>query len=108
MQIKKQNSHDSLLHSNNMFHLQCRKSKFRSVLIKNSGQNILYQHSLTNHALIILDEWVNIVYTPVTHLLWQVYLRDHTGLLDDANIDSRSEIMKYHSDYRIESTFQIG
>jgi hypothetical protein len=32
-------------------------------------------------------------------LVLQVYFRDHTGSLDNPNMDTQSELMKYHSDF---------
>jgi len=44
---------------------------------------------------------------PVTPLVLQVYFRDHKGSLDNPNMDTRSELMKYHSDFLIGSIFRI-
>jgi len=44
----------------------------------------------------------------VTPLVLQVYFRNHSGSLDNPNIDTQSEIMYYHSDFLIGSIFQIG
>jgi len=43
----------------------------------------------------------------VTPLVLQVYFRDHTGSFDIPNMDTQSEILNYHSDFLIGSTFQI-
>jgi hypothetical protein len=40
-------------------------------------------------------------------LVLQVYFRDHKESLDYPNMDTQSELMKYHSDFLIGSTFQI-
>jgi hypothetical protein len=44
---------------------------------------------------------------PVTPLVLQEDFRDHTGLLNNPNMDIQSELMKYHSEFLIGSTFQI-
>jgi len=44
----------------------------------------------------------------VTPLVLQVYFGDHTRSLDNPNTNTQSEIMNYHSDFLIGSTFQIG
>jgi len=43
----------------------------------------------------------------VTPLVLQVYFRNHTGSLDNPNMDTQSEIMNYDSDFLIGSTFRI-
>jgi hypothetical protein len=43
----------------------------------------------------------------VTPLVLQVYFWNHTGSLDNPNMDTQSELMKYHSDFLIGSTFRI-
>jgi hypothetical protein len=43
----------------------------------------------------------------VAPLVLQVYFRVHKGSLDNPNMDTQSELMKYHSDLPIGSTFQI-
>jgi hypothetical protein len=43
----------------------------------------------------------------VKPLVLQVYIRDHTGSLDTPNMDTNSDIMNYHSDFLIGSTFRI-
>jgi hypothetical protein len=40
-------------------------------------------------------------------LVLQVYIRDHTELLNNPNMDTQSEVMSYHSDFLIGSTFRI-
>jgi len=47
------------------------------------------------------------ILTLVTPLVLQVYFRDHKGSLDNPNMDTQSEPMKYHSDFLIGSTFRI-
>jgi len=37
----------------------------------------------------------------------QVYFQDHSGSLDNPNMDTQSELMSYHSDFLFGSTFQI-
>jgi hypothetical protein len=43
----------------------------------------------------------------VTPLVLQVYIWDHMGSLDNPNIDTQSELMRYHSDLLIRSSFRI-
>jgi hypothetical protein len=43
----------------------------------------------------------------VTPLVLQVYLRDHTGSLDNPDMDTQSELMDCHSDFLIGSTYLI-
>jgi len=43
----------------------------------------------------------------VTPLVLQVYFRDHTGSLNNQNMNTQSEIMNYHSDFLVGSTFRI-
>jgi hypothetical protein len=43
----------------------------------------------------------------VTPLVLQVYFQDHTGSLDNPNMDIQSELMNYHLDILIGSTFRI-
>jgi hypothetical protein len=43
----------------------------------------------------------------VTPLVLHVYFQDHTGSLHNPNMDTQSELMKYHSDFLIGSTFRI-
>ena len=43
----------------------------------------------------------------LTPLVLQVYFRDHKGSLDNTNMDTQSELMIYHSDFLIGSTFRI-
>jgi len=43
----------------------------------------------------------------VTPLVFQVYFHDHSGSLDYPNMDTQSDIMNYHSDFLIGSTFRI-
>jgi len=43
----------------------------------------------------------------VTPLVLQEDFRDHTGSLDNPNMDIQSELMKYHSEFLIGSTFRI-
>jgi len=45
--------------------------------------------------------------TGVTPLVLQEDFRDHTGSLDNPNIDIQFELMKYHSEFLIGSTFWI-
>jgi len=40
-------------------------------------------------------------------LVLQVYFQDHKGSLDNPNMDTQSQLMKYHSDFLIGSTFRI-
>ena len=40
-------------------------------------------------------------------LVLQVYFQDHTGLLDNPNMDTESDIINYHSEFLIGSTFRI-
>jgi len=44
----------------------------------------------------------------VTPLLLAVYFWDHTGSLDNPNMDNQLVITNYHSDFRLGSTFQIS
>jgi hypothetical protein len=43
----------------------------------------------------------------VSPLVLKVYIWDHTRSVDDSNMDSRSGITNYHSDFLIGSTFQM-
>ena len=45
--------------------------------------------------------------TSVKPLVLQVYFRDHSGSLDNPNVDAYSDIMNYHTDFPIGSTFRI-
>jgi hypothetical protein len=43
----------------------------------------------------------------VMPLVLEVYFWDHTESPDNPNMDTQSELMKYHSDFLIQSTFRI-
>jgi len=43
----------------------------------------------------------------VTLLVLQEDFRDHTGSLDNPNMDIQSKLMKYHSEFIFGSTFRI-
>jgi hypothetical protein len=43
----------------------------------------------------------------VTPLVLQVYFRTHTESLDNANCDTQSKFMRYHSEFLIRSTLRI-
>jgi len=45
---------------------------------------------------------------PVTPLVLQVYFWDHTGSLDNPNMDTWSGTTHYHSDLRNATTVQNG
>ena len=47
------------------------------------------------------------IHLVVTPLVLQVYFRDHTGSLDNPNMNTESERMNYDSDFLIGSTFRI-
>jgi len=53
----------------------------------------------------LLSEWV--LLNCVTPLVLQVYFRNHSGSLDNPNIDTQSQIMSSHPDFPIGSTFRI-
>jgi hypothetical protein len=43
----------------------------------------------------------------VTPLVLQVYFRDHTGSLDNPNMDTQSELIKYYLEFLIGLIFRI-
>jgi len=125
--ISKRCSHDSLLDNQNGIGFQSCNSVNVNVLAYKTGQNSIYRHQLPSRTLInhhararIIATLLTLIFkigqgaSPflfslyVTPLVLQVYFRDHSGSLDNPNMDSQSEIMNYHSDFLIGSTFRIS
>jgi len=71
--------------------------------------HLLQKLPSTMYFIVSLDNFYTTVplLGSVTPLVLQVYLRDHTGSLDNANRDIHSEIVNYHLDFLIGSTFRI-